>query len=140
MFNVIDGLMSMKLDVYRQEEEQDPDTGSLIRRFMYYKTIDCYARGVIRESVNQSDKQTFRNAYKNTQSIEVRTEKRLTQREKVKNIRDASNNPIWYELNYPNDTETVFDVIGSTPITDPFGNVVGYNASLSRSENQQIGY
>lgn len=130
----------MKLDVYRQEEEQDPDTGSLIRRFMYYKTIDCYARGVIKENVNRNDKQTFGNTYKNTQVLEVRTEQRLTQREKIKNIRDANNNPIWYELNYPNNTETVFDVIGSTPIADPFGNIVGYNASLSRAENQQIGF
>lgn len=141
MFDIIDGLMSMKLDVYRQEEEQDPDTGSMVRRFMYYKTVDCYARGVIQENVNRNlDKQSFGNTYKNSQFIEVRTKERLTQREKIKNIRDINGNPIWYELNYPNNTETVFEVIGSTPITDPFGTVVGYNASLSRAENQQIGF
>lgn len=141
MFDIIDGLMSMKLDLYRQEEEQDPDTGAMVKRFMFYKTLDCYARGVIQENVNRNiDKQTFGNTYVNSQAIEVRTLERLNQREKIKDIRDSNSNIIWYELNYPNNTGTVFEVIGSTPITDPFGTVVGYNTSLKRSENQQIGF
>lgn len=141
MFSIVDGLMSMKLDVYRQEEEQDPNTGAMVKRFMFYKTLDCYARGVIQENVNRNiDKQTFGNTYTNSQAIEVRTLERLTQREKIKDIRDSNGNIIWYELNYPNNSGTVFEVIGSTPISDPFGTVVGYNTSLKRSENQQIGF
>jgi len=141
VFNIVDGLMSMKMDVYRQEEEQDPNTGALVKRFMFYKTLDCYARGVIQENVNRNlDKQTFGNTYINSQFIEVRTSERLNQREKIKDIRDANGEVIWYELNYPNNTGTVFEVVGSTPISDPFGGIVGYNASLKRSENQQIGF
>ena len=141
MFSIVDGLMSMKMDVYKQEEEQDPNTGALIKRFMFYKTLDCYARGVIQENVNRNlDKQTFGNTYTNSQFIEVRTSERLNQREKIKDIRDANGEIIWYELNYPNNTGTVFEVVGSTPISDPFGGIVGYNAALKRSENQQIGF
>jgi hypothetical protein len=141
VFSIVDGLMSMKMDVYRQEEEQDPNTGALVKRFMFYKTLDCYARGVIQENVNRNlDKQTFGNTYINSQFIEVRTSERLNQREKIKDIRDANGEVIWYELNYPNNTGTVFEVVGSTPISDPFGGIVGYNASLKRSENQQIGF
>lgn len=140
MFDVVDGLMSMQLDIYRQQEEQDSDTGVIKRNFMYYKTIPCYARGIISESSTRNlDRQTFSNKYSNDQHIEVRTSQRLTTREKVSNIRDSIGNVIWYELNYPSDTPTVFEVVGTTPITDPFGNVVGYNTSLRRSENQQIG-
>lgn len=131
----------MKMDVYRQEEDQDPDTGAMIKRFMFYKTLDCYARGVIQENVNRNlDKQTFGNTYTNNQFIEIRTSEKLSQREKIKDIRDSSGNIIWYELNYPNNTGTVFEVIGSTPISDPFGSIIAYNASLKRSENQQIGF
>jgi hypothetical protein len=140
MFDVVDGLMTMKMDVYRQSERQDSNTGAMVREFSYIKTIDCYARGVITESRNRSnDNQKFSNKYSNNQYIEVRTSDRLTARDKVKNIVDVNGKPIWYELNYPNDTDTVFDVIGTTPIADPFGNVVGYNSSLQRAENQQIG-
>jgi len=140
MFDLVDGLMTMKMDVYRQTEQQDKDTGAMIREFSFIKTIDCYARGVITESRNRSnDSQKFSNKYSNNQYIEARTSDRLTARDKVKNIRDVNGKPIWYELNYPNDTDTVFDVVGTTPISDPFGNVVGYNSSLQRAENQQIG-
>ncbi|NDF30284.1 MAG: hypothetical protein EB150_08850 [Nitrososphaeria archaeon] len=141
MFSIIDGLLAMKMDVYRQEEEQDPDTGVMKRQFMYYKTIPCYGRGIVAQNVTRNlDKQVFSNKYENQQYLEVRTMERLTQREKVGNIKDSEGNPIWIELNYPNDTPTIFEIVGSTPITDPFGSVVGYNTSLKRSENQQIGF
>jgi hypothetical protein len=63
----------------------------------------------------------------------------LTTREKVTNIRDMSGNYIWVELDFPTETPTVFEVMGTTPLTDPFGRVLGYNSSMKRSENQQIG-
>jgi hypothetical protein len=140
MFDVVDGLMTMKIDVYRQQERQDPNTGAMIREFSYIKTVDCYARCIITETRNRTnDNQNFSNKYSNNQYIEARTSERLTPRDKIKNIRDASGNPIWFELNYPSDTPTVFDVVGTTPISDPFGNVLGYNSSLQRAENQKIG-
>ena len=71
--------------------------------------------------------------------IQVRTSERLTLREKVTNIVDSSGTPIWIELNTPTDTPTVFEVIGTTPITDPFGKAIGYNSTMKRSENQVIG-
>ena len=140
MFHAADGLMTMKMDVYRQEEEQDANTGAMVRIFSYIKTIDCYARGIISQSTGKaSDNQKFSNKYSNNQYLEARTSDRLTARDKIKNIIDINGNPVWYELNYPNDTSTVFDVVGTTPISDPFGNIIGYNSSLQRAENQQIG-
>lgn len=139
MFDIIEGLMTMSADIYKQQELQDPDTGNIKREFVYYKTIPCFARGIVSQTVSRNpDKQTFGNTYKNEQYIEMRTQNKLTLREKIKNICDANGNPIWYELNYPSNEPTVFEVIGSTPITDPFGLIVGYNNSLRRSENQQI--
>lgn len=141
MYDLIDSLLSMRLDVYRQSEVQDPDTGAMNREWSYYKTIDCHAKGVISNSATtrSSDKQVFSNKYINDQVIQVRTTEKLTAREKVTNVRDMNNNVIWSEINFPNETPTVFELIGTTPITDPFGNVIGYNSSMKRSENQQIG-
>jgi hypothetical protein len=108
---------------------------------MYYKTINCHAKGVISNSATtrSSDKQVFATKYVNDQVIQVRTLERLVNREKITNIRDSAGNIIWREANYPNETPTVFEVIGTTPITDPFGQSVGYSTSMKRSENQQIG-
>lgn len=139
MLDIVDGLMSMKMDIYKQQELQDPDTGVFKRSFIYTRTVPCYARGVISQTTSRNlDKQSFGNTYANEQYIEVRTKERLTPRDKITNVRDSDNSVVWYELNYPTDTPTVFEVIGTTPITDPFGTVVGFNSSLRRSENQQI--
>lgn len=141
MFDLIDSVLSMQLDVYRQTEIQDSDTGAIKREWNYHRTLDCHAKGVISNSATtrSSDKQVFSNKYMNDQIIQVRTSEKLTMREKVTNVRDAAGNVIWAEANFPTETPTVFEVIGTTPITDPFGTVLGYNSSMKRSENQQIG-
>lgn len=141
MFSVIDAVLSMKMDVYRQFDIQDPDTGSIKRNWEYHRTVNCHAKGVISNSATtrSSDKQVFDNRYTNDQMIQVRTSERLLAREKVTNIRNQEGIVIWKELDYPTETPTVFEVVGTTPITDPFGNIMGYNSSMKRSENQQIG-
>ena len=141
MNDLIDSVLSMQLDVYRQTEIQDPDTGAIKREWSYHRTLDCHAKGVISNSATtrSSDKQVFSNKYMNDQIIQVRTSEKLTMREKVTNIRDAAGNVIWAEANFPTETPTVFEVIGTTPVTDPFGTVIAFNSSMKRSENQQIG-
>lgn len=141
MNDLIDSILSMRLDVYRQYELQDANTGEIKSEWLYQRTIDCYAKGVISNSATSrsSDRQIFDNRYKNEQQIQVRTSERLTPRDKITNIRNLNDVPIWTEINFPNETPTVFEVIGVTPITDPFGNNLGYNSVMRRSENQQIG-
>jgi hypothetical protein len=141
MLDLIDSILVMRLDLYRQSDSQDPNTGAILKSWNFYKTLDCHAKGIISNSSSSStnDRQVFGNKYTNQQMIQVRTSERITYREKVTNIRDAKNKSIWTEIDFPTETPTVFEVVGSTPITDPFGNVVGYNTTLSRSENQQIG-
>jgi hypothetical protein len=141
MLDLIDSILVMRLDLYRQSDSQDPNTGAILKSWNFYRTLNCHAKGIISNSSSSStnDRQVFGNKYTNQQMIQVRTSERITYREKVTNIRDAKNKSIWTEIDFPTETPTVFEVVGSTPITDPFGNVVGYNTTLSRSENQQIG-
>jgi len=137
---ITDAILSMKADVYRQESSQDLETGSINKIWSYYKTIDCSAKGVISNSVTRkTDAQNFGNTYDNVQMLQIRTNQKLTLREKVTNIKDADGKYIWTELDYPSDTPTVFEVIGTTPLTDPFGSTLAFDSTVKRSENQQIG-
>jgi len=130
----------MKVDVYIQEDYQDQNTGAIKKSWIYSKTIPCFAKGMISNSSSRSsDNQTISAKYVDKQTIEVRTQSRLTYRQKIANIRDSAGNVIWFELNYPNDTPTVFEIVSSTPITDPFGTLMAYNSIAKRSENQIIG-
>ena len=131
----------MRMDVYRQEEIQDPDTGALKKTWSFYKSVPCHAKGIISNSATSrtGDYQVLKEKYVNAQIIVVRTEQKLSLREKITNVQSADGEVIWAEINYPTETPTVFEVIGTTPITDPFGSVLGYNSTLKRSENQNIG-
>ena len=132
----------MKLDIYLQLDTQDENTGSIKKEWVYTRTVPCSAKGIVSNSGSgrSGDKQTFNNKYTNEQMLEIRTPEQITYREKISNIRDMAGNVVWKEINYPNNTSTVFEVISSTPITDPFGNVLAYNSVAKRSENQEIGF
>jgi hypothetical protein len=141
MNNLVDSIFNMKVDVYLQEDYQDQNTGAIKKSWIYEKTIPCFAKGMISNSstTRSGDSQIISSKYSDKQTIEIRTQSRLTYRQKIANIRDSSNNVIWFELNYPNDTPTVFEIVSSTPITDPFGTLMAYNSIAKRSENQIIG-
>jgi hypothetical protein len=141
MNNLVDSIFNMKVDVYLQEDYQDPNTGAIKKSWIYQKTLPCFAKGMISNSssARSGDNQSISTKYQNTQTIEIRTQTPITYRQKITNIKDSSNNVIWFELNYPNDTPTVFEIVSSTPITDPFGTLMAYNSIAKRSENQIIG-
>lgn len=141
MFNVIDSVLTMKMDVYKQVDYQDLNTGALKREWQYDRSMACHAKGVISNSASTrtGDKQVLSNRYVNDQILQIRTTGKVSLREKITNILDSNGSAIWVEANFPTDTPTVFEVMGSTPMTDPFGTVVGYNTSVKRSENQTIG-
>jgi hypothetical protein len=141
MNNLVDSIFNMKLDVYMQEDYQDPNTGAIKKSWIYQKTVPCFAKGMISNSstARSGDNRSISTKYENIQTIEIRTQTPITYRQKITNIKDSSNNVIWFELNYPNDTPTVFEIVSLTPITDPFGTLMAYNSVAKRSENQIIG-
>jgi len=141
MNDLVSGMLVMKMDIYKQYDIQDQNTGAIKKDWNYSETIPCYVKGIISNSATArgGDKETFGQKYGYQQFLEVRTIRKLTLREKVTNISNGSGETIYEELNYPSNTPTVFEVTGTVPITDPFGSILGYNSTIKRSENQTIG-
>jgi hypothetical protein len=141
MYDLVDSVMPMFMDVYRQFDLQDPNTGAIKKEWQFDRTVPCSAKGIISNSSSSrtGDKQIMSNKYINDQILQVRTSEKINLREKLTNIRDSQGNVIWEEINFPTNTPTVFELMGITPMTDPLGGVVGYNSTVKRSENQTIG-
>jgi len=139
--DILESLLPYKMDLYVQYDLQDPETGSINKEWQYFKTIDCSAKGVVSNSTSTraNDRQQLSNRYTLEQFIQIRTVEKITVRHKLTNIRNKDGEYIWTELNYPTETPTVFEVVGVTPINDPFGINIGYNITAKRSENQSIG-
>jgi len=141
MYDLVDSILSMYMDVYKQSDLQDADTGSIKKEWQFDRTVPCSAKGVISNSssIRTGDRQTLSNKYVNEQMLQIRTSEKIILREKITNIRDSEGTVIWEELNFPSNTPTVFEVMGVTPMTDPLGGILGYNSTVKRSENQTIG-
>jgi len=141
MYALVDSIMPMLMDVYKPFDSQDPDTGSIKKEWQFDRTVPCSVKGIISNSSSSraGDKQIISNKYTNEQMLQVRTAEKITLREKITNIRDLEGNVIWEELNFPTNTPTVYELMGITPMTDPFGGVIAYNSTVKRSENQTIG-
>ncbi len=45
MIDLVQSLLPMKLDVYRQIDSQNANTGAIVKSWVYYKTVDCHAKG-----------------------------------------------------------------------------------------------
>lgn len=138
--DIVASTLSMQLDLYAQTDLQDPETGALKKDWQYVRTIPCSAKGVISNSIStrSSDRQVMDNRYQNEQYVQLRTLEKIDLRNKIANIRNKNDQTIWSELNYPTETPTVFEVVGATPVLDPFGNILAYNSIIKRSENQTI--
>jgi hypothetical protein len=141
MYDLVDSIMPMVMDVYKPFDSQDPDTGSIKKEWHFDRTVPCSAKGIITNSSSSrsGDKQILSNKYTNEQMLQIRTSEKINLREKITNIRDLDGNVVWEELNFPTNTPTVYELMGITPMTDPLGGVVGYNSTVKRSENQTIG-
>lgn len=139
--DIIESLLPFKMDLYVQTDQQDADTGAIQKEWNFHKTLSCSAKGIVSNStsIRSNDRQQFSNRYELEQLIQIRTVEKINVRHKITNIRNSSNEVIWTELNYPSETPTVFEVVGVTPIADPFGKNFAYNIVAKRSENQQIG-
>lgn len=141
MYDLIDSVLPMLIDIYRQYESQDESTGALKKEWQFNRTIPCSAKGVVSNSTSSrsGDKQTYSNKYINEQILQLRTTSKIIFSEKITNVRYLDGTVVWEEINFPTNTPTVFEVVGVTPMTEPFGGVVGYNTTVKRSENQVIG-
>jgi hypothetical protein len=139
--DIVESVLPLYLDLYVQSDAQDKDTGAIKKEWHYIQTVPCSAKGIVSNSssARSSDKQIINARYQNEQTVQIRTSARLNIRHKITNIRDKNGTVIWTELDYPSDTPTVFEIFGVTPISDPFGTIIGYNSIAKRSENQTIG-
>lgn len=138
-------------------ESQDPLTGDIVRVWvpatpddpstpdvneMTYDKTKCLVRGIIVGGVRAAGTiENWDDIYKNTEMVNMwfPATKIITQRDRIFNIRNSKGQVMWKE----EETgvggvfkSTVFDVLGVTPILDPFGNHIENYALLEKAEVQ----
>lgn len=119
-------------------DDADPDTAGTQER-----RIPCMVRGVIDGGIRvagTTERYTPQGVYDNVDYAKMSFPANIviTKRDRVTNITGPDGTIIWKEEEWTN-APTVFEVMGVTPIPDPFGNLIENIALLKRAEVQQYG-
>jgi len=129
------------------EQKQDPDTGEIIRVWVedsdpdtpgtQTRTVPCMVRGVIVGGVRAAgttERFDPKGVYENIDFVKMNfpADVVITKRDRITNVTGPDGTVIWKEEEFSG-APTVFDVLGITPVVDPFGMLVENFALLQRA-------
>jgi hypothetical protein len=133
----VEAKYAMKLDVYRVQIDQDPNSGEIKRQWIYTETLPCLAKSIISSGVRSpSNDRTVDTQYRVEEIIKVMTLVKLPRNAKLSNIRDLNEKVLWEEAEISGNPPTIFDIVGSTPIIDGFGQTLEFETTVQRSDIQ----
>jgi hypothetical protein len=128
--------MNMKVDIYKQENTQNPNTGSIERHWEYIKTVRCLIEPSKSSGTSTSaDGKQFTNGvvgYRETMQLRGKFITQLSKRWRISNIKSSDNELIFNQVDLNNSPPTVFEVVSCHPMTDPFGRFSHYDVTLER--------
>lgn len=129
---------------------QDPDTGEFVRVWTkdtdpntaldQKKTFKCIARGVTSAGASGQGNTEFFNADGTIKTVEFiriqfSADVSLSRRDRITDITNRKGVVVWREEENGG-APTVFNILGITPVLDPWGNHIEYSASCQRAEVQ----
>lgn len=137
----VEAKYAMKLDIYRVQIDQDPNSGEIKRKWIYTETLPCLAKSIISSGVRSpSNDKTIDSRYMVEEILKVMTLVKLPRNAKISKIRDLNNQILWEEAEISGNPATIFDIVGSTPIIDGFGQILEYETTIQRSDIQNALY
>ena len=133
--------------------DHDPDSNEIIREWIpagddpdtlevednQLESFRCIARGIVDGGIRVAGTtERFSEVYEGVDYVKISfpPNVQLTRRDRVTNIRTQHGVVLWKEEERADGAATVFNVVGVTPIIDPFGKHVENTALLERSEAQ----
>lgn len=140
---IVSTAYTMKADIYSASVTQDV-TGAVVKQWTYEKTIDCFARGVIRKGVGDNSTVVEINNYLNIlhSMVKVRASEIIPSDKRVVKIRNSSG-VVFLENQDPSsdggfENSTIFEPRGSTPLINFDGSIIEYETVLMRQEIQEL--
>lgn len=137
----VEAKYAMQLDLYRVQIDQDANSGEIKRQWIYTETLPCLAKSIISSGVRSpSNDKTIDSNYKVEEILKIMTLVKLPRNAKISKIRDLNNQVLWEEAEISGNPATIFDIVGSTPIIDGFGQILEYETTIQRSDIQNALY
>lgn len=124
---------NMVMDVLSQENFQT-ESGEINRRWLPKAAdVACIARGISGGGIRVvGSTERWGDRHEDVEYVKIQTNYNLSKRDRVTNIRTCHGQLAWEDRG----VSIVFDVVGSTPVIDPFGTLVEYDVLVTRAEIQ----
>jgi hypothetical protein len=133
----IGSIMNMTADVMIQENTQSPGSGTMIREWVYDRTIRCKVEPIKSSGAsNKADNKRFdigkHNEYDEKLQLKMKCLTPFSKRWRVTNLRSSDGKSVYFEIDRYDTPDTIFDVTASHAVLDPFGKVSYYEVTLQR--------
>jgi len=128
---LISARFNMKMDVLIQSNYQN-ESGEIIRGWNISTVgVPCIARGISGGGIRVvGSTERFSDTHEDVEYVKIQTGYNLSKRDRISNIRSKGGLLAWED----NNIAIIFDVVGSTPVLGPFGNIIEYDALVTRAE------
>ena len=131
--------MNMTAEIHMQQSTQDPASGAFSREWVYERTIPCKiepfkARGTSSKGDSKSFATTNNAAaeYNENLLLKVKCMELLSKRWRIHYIKSSDGFPVFVEIDRYGNPDSIFEVMSSHAVLDPFGKVSYYEATLKR--------
>jgi hypothetical protein len=139
--SIISSFMNMTADVLIQQRVQSESSGSITREWVYDQTIQCKVMPVKSSGASiRGDSKTFdvgkNNEYHEKLELKMTCLMPLSKRWRVSSIKANNGVSIYTEIDKYDNPDTIFEVMSSHAVVDPFGKISYYDVILQRVQVQ----
>jgi hypothetical protein len=130
---------SMTVDILKLQAVQDPDSGRIVKEWVFVENAQCYAQTI--ESNKASDTEAgskVRRVYSQHEVITVKIPNDINNRCRLTNFRTRSGALMWKESEFIGEVPTVFEINSVEPVIDMFGDILEYQIQAHRIEVQNV--
>ena len=134
--SIIGSIMNMTADVLTQQNIQSEKSGVVKREWIYDRTIDCKIEPIKSPTSSKYDNKHFgagsSKEYDETLHLKMKCLTQLSKRWRVSNIRSSDGRKVFVEIDRWDTPDTIFEVVQSHAVLDPFGKISYYEVTLQR--------
>jgi hypothetical protein len=131
--------MNMTAEVYTQQNKQDPNSGAISREWLYSKKIECKIEPIKSRGTSvKGDNKVFTasdnagGGYNENLQLKIKCLELLSKRWRIHSIRSSDGKQVFVEIDKYNNPDSIFEIISSHAVLDPFGKISYYEAIVQR--------
>lgn len=137
--SLVGSIMNMTAEVYAQQNSQDANTGAIVRQWGYKKAIPCKIEpiklsgtGMRTDNKNFNDGKNLQQGYNEQFQLKMKSQELMSKRWRISGVRSSDGRQVFIEFDKIDQPDTIFEVIASHAVLDPFGKISYYETVLQR--------